>query len=475
MMGSYLGTLKACIYKVVFLLFGPSIWSMRIPVLLAGAATVWLLFVLVRQIAGARAALAATALLATDAMFVMTTCMDWGPVAIQHLFLVSGLLLLWRFHQSGREMFLAAGFFVFGLALWDKALFSWALAGLAAGAVVAFPRALRLHCTRRNLAIAVVSLLIGATPLVSYNIKQRLETLRGNAEFSSQGFSQKASELWGTLEGVSLFGYMVRNEPPPEPAPPSNRMEGLSVRLSGAFGQRHTGFLPYACILALAFLPWLWHTPARKVMVFSLIFMVVVWLQMAFTKGAGGGAHHVVLLWPFPHLLAAVGLAEGSRTLGRAGLPALVAVLIAVCGSGLVVLNQYLAQAAVNGTTTIWTDAIDPLSIYLRSSPARHMYVADWGIINSLRILNGGELPLDLAPAELAPDPNSRASAVKALVAEDAVFIAHTSGNEIFPGVNARTDALVQPAGYHPEVVKLIADRNHRPVFQVYRYVAADR
>lgn len=46
--------------------------------LLAGVATVWLLFVLVRQIAGTRTALAPTAQVAAYATFVMTACMDWG-------------------------------------------------------------------------------------------------------------------------------------------------------------------------------------------------------------------------------------------------------------------------------------------------------------------------------------------------------------------------------------------------------------
>ncbi len=475
MITSYLGTLKAWIYKPIFGLFGPSLWSMRIPVLLAGVATVWLLFVLVRQIAGARGALVAAALVAADAAFVMTTCMDWGPVAIQHLLLLSGLLLLWRFGQSGTAMLLAGGFFLFGLALWDKALFSWALAGMVAGAVVVFPRALRLRLTRRNLAIAVASLLVGATPLVSFNIKRRLETFRGNARFSSEDVGQKATVLWRTLEGGSLFGYMVRNDPPPEPAPPHSGMEALSVRLSETFGRRQTGLLPWACILALALLPSFRRTPAGKLMAFAAVFMVVVWLQMAFTKGAGTGAHHAVLLWPFPHLFAGVGLAEGSRKLGRAGLPTLLAVLTAVCGSGMVVLNQHLAQLLENGPTTVWTDAIDPLSGYLRASPARPMYVVDWGIINCLRILNAGKLPLDLAPEEIPGNVKSHAGAVKLLEAPAAVFIAHTQGEEAFPGVNARLDSLARSAGLHPEVLKVIADRNHRPIFQVYRYVAAGR
>ena len=472
---SYMGTLKAFLYKPVFSVFGPSVWSVRIPALLAGAATVWLLYLLVRRIAGTRAALAACALLATDAAFVLTTCMDWGPVAIQHLLLLGGMMLLLRFHDSGRVLFLAAGFFVFGVALWDKALFTWALAGLAAGAAAVFPRHLRAKITRRNLAVAAVSLLVGAAPLVVYNIARRMETFRGNARFSSEGMGQKATLLEWTIDGSAMFGYMVRNEPPPGPVRPRSAMETLSIRLSDLCGQRQKGFLRYACILALGLLPWLWRTPARKPMVFALIFMVVVWLQMAFTKDAGTSAHHTVLLWPFPHLLAGVGLAQASQALRRGGLAALAVVLAVVCGSNLVVSNQYLAQLVENGPTTVWTDAINPLAAYLGTSPARHMYVTDWGIINSLRILDAGRLPLDPAPEESAGDPKSHAAALKTLESQDSIFVGHTAGNESVPGANARLDALAGSGGYRPEILSVIADRNRRPIFQVYRYMAAGR
>jgi 4-amino-4-deoxy-L-arabinose transferase-like glycosyltransferase len=475
MLMSYLGTFKAWLYKPIFAVVGPSIWSMRIPALLLGAATVWLLFVLIRRIAGARAALAATALLATDAAFVMTTCMDWGPVALQHLLLLTGMLLLWRFHEAGRWPFLAAGFFIFGLAMWDKALFSWALAGLVAGALAVFPRQLRSHLTWRNTGIAVVWLLVGATPLVQFNIQRRLATFRENTHFSAEDFSQKATLLRLSLEGGCLFGYMVRDEPPPEPVEPANPMESFSVWLSHVCRQRRAGFLPYACLLAAALLPWLWRTPARKPMLFAAVFVAVVWLQMAFTKGAGTGAHHVVLLWPFPHLFAGVGLAEASRKLGRAGLGALIAVLVTVCGSNAVVLNQYLAKLVENGPTVVWTDAINPLSEYLRTVPAHHMYVWDWGIMNSLRILNGGKLPLELPHEEVAGDDDSRAAAAALLTAPDAIVVAHSEGNEIFEGVNERVRALARSAGYRPEVLKVIADRGNRPIFQVFRFVEAAR
>jgi 4-amino-4-deoxy-L-arabinose transferase-like glycosyltransferase len=474
MLLSYLGTLKAVIYKPIFAVFGTSIWSVRLPVLLFGALTVWLFFVFVRHIAGTRAALAVAALLATDACFVLTTCMDWGPVALQHLLLVGGLLLLWHFHQSGKARFLAGGFFLFGLALWDKALFSWMLAGLIVAAVVVFPRQLRSRLTARNLAVVFLALLMGAAPLVIYNKTRRLETFRSNARFSTADFGRKVDALRWTLNGTGLFGYMVREQPPAQPGPPRSTAETLSVKLSEVFGRRRAAFLPFACLAALALLPWLWGTPARKPMLFALIAMAVAWLQMAFTQGTGGSVHHTILLWPLPQLFAGVGLTQASRMLPRrTGLATLTAALVLVCGSNVIVLNQYLAQFIAYGSTTAWTDAINPLSAYLRTVQAHRVYVVDWGALCPLRILNGGQLPLESAPDLRAGDAASRAAALKALAVQDAVFISHTRDNEALLGITAALDSVARSAGYSAQILRVIPDRFHRPIFQVYRYVRA--
>ena len=47
-------------------------------------------------------------------------------------------------------------------------------------------------------------------------------------------------------------------------------------------------------------------------MLFCLIVIAVAWLQMAITKNAGSGAHHVVLLWPLPQWFLAVALVEAA-------------------------------------------------------------------------------------------------------------------------------------------------------------------
>src|SRR5207302_5020464 len=124
---SYLGTLKSWVYKPIFGAWRPSAYSTRVPVLLFGALGIWMFFLLTRRILGDSAAIAGTALFATDPLYLLTTCYDWGPVALQHFLWIAGVLLLVQYARDGSRARLASAFFVFGLGLWDKALFLWPL------------------------------------------------------------------------------------------------------------------------------------------------------------------------------------------------------------------------------------------------------------------------------------------------------------------------------------------------------------
>ena len=116
MVMSYSGALKTWLYAPLFGWMAPSVWSVRVPVALIGAATVWLTWIWVRRIAGIRAAVIATALLASDTLYLLTDVFDWGPVALQHLLLMGGLIAVHSWISAGSRLALAAGFF-----FWDSA------------------------------------------------------------------------------------------------------------------------------------------------------------------------------------------------------------------------------------------------------------------------------------------------------------------------------------------------------------------
>ena len=102
MLMTYVGAVKSYIWKPFVRNLGPSAATVRIPAVLIGGLTIWLFYLLMKRLAGLRAALTGAALLATDATYIITTRWDWGPVALQHLFTVGGVLSIVRFTETQR-------------------------------------------------------------------------------------------------------------------------------------------------------------------------------------------------------------------------------------------------------------------------------------------------------------------------------------------------------------------------------------
>src|SRR5436190_199167 len=167
---SYLGALKAWLYNGLFLFMPPRPIALRLPMLLLAAGTLWLFFELLDRTLGRRAAWIGTLLLATDTSYLLMNTADYGPVTLQFVFKLAALVLLVRFHNGASKRTLAGAFFLLGLGMWDKAVFAWVLFGLVLAAVAVFPRDLRKHLSRANLAVAGLAMLAGALPLVIYNI-----------------------------------------------------------------------------------------------------------------------------------------------------------------------------------------------------------------------------------------------------------------------------------------------------------------
>jgi 4-amino-4-deoxy-L-arabinose transferase-like glycosyltransferase len=230
---SYLGTLKSWIYKPIYGLFGIGVRSTRMPAVLLGMASIWLFYRLLDRIAGRRAALIGCGLLATDAVYLLTSTFDWGPVALQHVLVLGGALLLVRFWQQGDKLALAGGFFLLGLALWDKALAIWVLSGLGVAALVTLPKQIAPLTTRRHVGIAGLSLLVGAFPLILYNIHTRGGTLHGNVVSDTASAPAKARALADTIRGSGLFGYLSPEDwQTPQAHTPKSWVERASATLA---------------------------------------------------------------------------------------------------------------------------------------------------------------------------------------------------------------------------------------------------
>src|SRR5260370_41523105 len=250
-------------------------------------------------------------------MFIISTCCDWGPVALQHFLLVAGLLLVLKFAVSANRLALFCGFCCFGLGMWDKALFIWVLGGIAVAVVVVFHREVWSRVTWRNVGLAAAGFCVGALPLLAFNLSSGFPTFRSNSSFVLNEFSVKARLLRSSWDGSSLVGFLVNPIGTDHPREAQGPAEHFSFKLNSVFGAHPSNRLEGAFVVALLLTPALLFTRARRPIAFCLITLGVAWFQMAITHGAGRPRHHGVLLWPIPHMFLAVAFADAPGRCGK--------------------------------------------------------------------------------------------------------------------------------------------------------------
>ena len=473
MLLSYLGTVKTWLYAPVVKIFGTGVWAVREPALLAGAASIWLFYLVLRKTNGERAAVIGAYLLATDTLYLLTTCFDWGPVALQHLLELGGLLLLVRFYQERKSRFLAFGFLLFGLAMWDKAQAIWTLSGIGLARQAVIPYTIASLITWRRIAIAIAGFAIGALPLLLFNIQNEWQTFRGPFRRDLTGLADKSRLLADTAGGQALFGYLTSEDrDTPQPQPPFR----LVRRIAEVAGHPRRGWMPYAFCLAVLLIP-LARGGALRTTLFAFTALLLAWMQMAGTLYGGGSVHHTILLWPLPTAVVAVSFTGASRRLRRAGIPVLGAVVAVLMVSNLLVTNEYFYEMSRNGAGGAnWTDAIFPLTEALLAIPAKHVVCMDWGITDSLRLTSGGRLPVrdgtyPISKPSLTPPERDIVSRMAA--EQDTVFVGRSRDFETFRGDTDKFVSIAVETGYMMKTIATISDRYGRRVFEVYRFAPA--
>jgi hypothetical protein len=421
--------------------------------ILAGALTILLFYRATAAKLGTEAAMFAAALLATDASLVMTNTFDWGPVALEHLLLVAGCLLYVR----GRP---AWACFLFGLALWNKAVFVWALGGLLAAWFVLW---ILRHRSDRNfqpslMAKCLVAFLLGASPLLIYSLNNPTAVVRmvRPPDFRT-ALAQNSIQFQSALEGSSVFGYITGEDFDANP----RTVSGLPGKIHDLFGERRKGFLAIALVLSVILVPVAWKRHSGMLLA-TLAFLIVSALSMLWT-GGGGSAHHMVLLWPAPHLLVAVTLASLRPTFLRRVL------LVILVGANLLVVNEYVYKLQRNGSRGSFSDAIYPLAQEVRALQSKPVCLMDWGITENLIYLTNGQHNLRTYWPQLAsPDPIPADHEISQLLHDpDVAWVTHVESQEAFHGVGARLDSLTD----RKKVVQVVYDTNHRPVFEIRHYL----
>ena len=382
----YMGALKAWIYAPIFRLFGVSVLTIRLPVILIAAVTLLIFYLAVRRDLGAIWATIAVWIMAVDPANLFLSRLDLGPIVLMHLF-QAAILALWFSYRDKPELWKPALIFIcFGLGFFDKFNFIWLVSAFAIGICLCYPDSLKnlwvsLPRFARWIAVILVLIAVGAT---LYLVLPLLLHFHPTIRARATGFQVKWDGLLQTLSGVAVARLIFGNS------------NGMIL------------FAPFwlivtDCSLALAclFFPMLDAEARenRKNGFFCLLIGLLIFLQIIITPQAGG-PHHYSMIFPLP-LLGFAFLARSLYTqLAWKNLRRLAALLLGVAAVFVFAVNVhnttvYLSHFRTNSHySPRWSPEIYSLSHYINEHgfEAKRVICVDWGLHNQLHALAPMEL-----------------------------------------------------------------------------------
>ncbi len=474
MLMTYVGTLKAALYAPILWLAGSGHLTLRLPVLAFGAVSIGLFFLALRRVTNTRVAILSSLLLATDAIYLLTCVFDWGPVALQHLLVTAALYALVRFAQEDQGRWLFAGALFAGLALWDKALFIWLLAGISAAAAVIYPR--ELWQTARNprlVAACIAGFALGSAPFLFYNATHGGRTFAANAQMEPGNTAGKIRMMRRTLDGRGLMGYLVLED---AAGPPQGlrSWEKIPPLLKNRLGDPQWSIQYYLLLAAMLSAPILcWRGKNRRLCLLLVLGGTLETLLMLGTAGAGGSIHHTVLLWPLPQLLLGLALFEIYGKWPGIGAQAASTVVLLCVASNLLVVNMYLARFIENGPGLLWTDAVRPLVGDLGRRQGRVIFAADWGILQQVEYYGAGRMGYHSGSDGIVPalaEPSGAERMERFLATPNILYVTHTEGHEVVAGVRGKLLAFAAGHGYVDKLLNVIRDRHGIAIFEIHEF-----
>ena len=460
----YTGALKAYFFYPIFKLFGASVFSIRIPLILLGAGALFLNFWAFKKFAGRKIAFFTVLILSVDPSFINFMRQDVGPTVIEYFLKSLILLSLVIFLQKGKLKNLIFILFLAFLGVFNKLNFIWLINSLFFGVLICYFPVLKnkFQNISQKKQVKILSWsflgyfsLAGFFLLVSY-----FNNLFGSLAFST--LPQKISFIFWRFREL-VIGNAFYNYAMGDLASPLDFWYLIFVLTIIAIG------------LLLVFLQ------RKKIKVFHLatfgffLFVpITLFAQIVLTKEATA-PWHVFTLYPFFTFLLVFSLSLTSRFVFLKSknnqLIFYLAILAVFCfqiGKDFVYIKAYDTQTK----NVAWSSAIYELSEYTKQSSAQFVS-ADWGIHNQILVFYGKsgkyeEMSFKLQnPKLFTPEDIKRFNQIFLRPENNFLFITHSDENSIFSEAKKNLFQIAKEENISLKLIKTISDGD-KVIFEIY-------
>jgi Dolichyl-phosphate-mannose-protein mannosyltransferase len=455
MLMSYIGALKAWLYYPIFKLFGVTAYSVRWPMVLVGALTLWLNYRVLLKGFSRPVALVFLAMAAVEPATLFHTRLDWGPTALMMLFRSLMLLGTVQWLITREPKYLVALLLAAVLGVFDKLNFLWLCVALAASLLLVYPRFLLDFCRQRPRFCAITAVVLAVIGLGIFSYMRSQVPLE--AEIGQDDWHYRLlivrNLLASTLSGSGVYAIVT-----------------LDPALV-AFGMLQLQALGIALLAAVAVSLPLRHRINWRMTVFFLVFILSLLVALFFTKQATG-PHHTATLAPLWLLLLAPLLgqpfASGSDAPRWTQLVAGTAVLL-VCAASLRVdflnLQGFQSQPSAR-----WDRGSEALVAAIKRYPGRVVITADWGTGTIINGLTNGEVTVfdNWSGFVTYPDATTIDN-YEALIADRSpLFVLPAAGTATFPEARSNIMTLAQARNWQSTLEATINGHDGQPLFLLY-------
>ncbi len=453
MVMDYVGAVNTYILVPFFALLGAGVESMRLMVVVAGAAGIVLTFFLARTLFGPAVAALASLLLAVHPSFIFWSRQGIYVTSVMLPLALGGMLCLRRWHSTSRAIYLIAGLFLLGLGVSAKLLFLWVLVAIGLLYMVLSRKPAPLSHGMSG----AVALAVGAALPLLYNAESQgtLSLLSRNLVQTEQGVNNLA--LWPNLTA---------------------RLGDVQVLLDGSFfwflgGIFRASLYPWlglgaaAGVVALSSLPR-FSAHRRKIAVL-VGFSLLVFIQSGVTISGLWPTHFYILL-PFFAIAIALFVQFVSQVLPwrRAGWVAGLAIWALAFFPSLWTDVQYHVALGETGGWMAHSDGVYRLAQALEQRGDRQPLAMDWGIKSSVQLLTQGRVnPQEVFEYQPEPDQTFFDLTYKAMQDTRRIYVFRAGELTVYPRMDA-FESLVKRLGKTSHLEETISQRDGRPLYLIY-------
>lgn len=464
MVQDYIGALNVYLAVLFLALGGVNVVALRWLPLLTGGLTLLLTWRVGRMLGGPLAAHVAALLLAMSPTFVFWSRQGIFVTNLTALFFMASLLtgLRWWRRRRPTDLYLTALFW--GLGLYAKLLFLWAIGAMVAAAVIAHlfsPPRRKPFAPFTSFLPFALCFLLPLVPLVIFNLQTggTLASVLGNLGRSYYGVDNRAY-----LPNLTVRLGQLR---------PLLRGDHFWY-LGGIFANPWAPYLAAGTVLLGIGLGF-WTRRWAHLLPVALLLLIVA--QSGFTVSDLFVTHYALAV---PLIPLAVGLVVGAA--GRLGVGWARGVFMAVslllallwARGDLWTTSRYHQALARTGGHSAHSSAIYDLAAYLRENAAGPVVALDWGIDAPVRFLTaGGVAPVEVFGYEQLHEPDADfPERVRPFLEDTAtLYVAHTPEDTIFQGRVEALGALAAERGMQIQEVGCVVERSLRPLFLIYRVI----